>query len=284
MMTCLINNTGLCPRAPLDSAAPFLQSDRSPRGPIRLQETSTVASVLDDTIEALRSVALDADDASGYFAAMYARVTDRVQASIGDGRFGDGQRMATFARAFAGWYLGARDGSRPRPDCWQAAADVVNDGRLLIVQHLLLGINAHVNHDLPQVVVELADAGASLDELRPDFDAINDLLAATQPHILRDLRHVSGWTQWSLWLGGGRAFNFSLDRARDQAWQTAVRLRPLDPDPRARETAALDRLVSVLAYLITKPSAPASWLVPIARRLEDRDPRDVTRQLLGPLV
>ena len=104
------------------------------------------------------------------------------------------------------------------------------------MQHLLLGVNAHVNHDLPQVVVELADAGASLDELRPDFDAINDLLAATQPDILRDLRHVSAWTQLALWLGGGRAFNFSLDRARDQAWQTAVRLRPLDHDGRADET------------------------------------------------
>ena len=30
----------------------------------------------------------------------------------------------------------------------------------MIVQHLLLGINAHVNHDLPQVVVERAPRAA----------------------------------------------------------------------------------------------------------------------------
>ena len=35
--------------------------------------------VLAGTIEALRSVALSSDDASGHFAAMYARVTDKVR-------------------------------------------------------------------------------------------------------------------------------------------------------------------------------------------------------------
>ncbi len=240
--------------------------------------------MLEDTIEELRAVALGADDASGYFAALYARVTDRVQTAIAGGRFGDGERMAHFARTFVDWYLGARNGTRPRPACWKAANDVAADKHLVIVQHLLLGINAHVNHDLPQVVVELADAGSSLADLRPDFDAINDLLAQTQPDILRDLGHVSAWTQLATSSGGGRAFNFSLDRARAQAWQTAVRLDPLDHDGRARDVAELDRLVTVLAYLITRPTAPVSWLLPLARRLEDGDPRVVSRQLLGPLA
>lgn len=164
--------------------------------------TTTFDSVLSSTIEQLRAAALDAEDASGFFAAMYARVTDRVQTAIADGRFGDGEAMAHFARTFADWYLGPRDGSRARPDSWKAADDVREDRHLLIVQHLLLGINAHVNHDLPQVVVELGDGDASLDRLRPDFDAINDILAETQPDILRDLGRVSGWTQLAVSRGG----------------------------------------------------------------------------------
>jgi hypothetical protein len=240
--------------------------------------------MLEDTIEKLRSTALGAEDASGYFPAMYARVTDRVRTAITAGRFGDGERMADFARTFVDWYLGARNGTRPRPACWKAADDVAGDKRLVIVQHLLLGINAHVNHDLPQVVVELADGGATLADVRPDFDAINDLLAQTQPDILRDLGGVSAWTHLATSWGGGRAFNFSLDRARAQAWQTAVRLDPLDTAARARDVAELDRLVTVLAYLITRPTAPISWLLPVARRLEDGDPREVSRRLLGPLA
>jgi hypothetical protein len=240
--------------------------------------------MLASTIEKLRSEALASDDAGGYFAAMYARVTDRVQTAIGEGRFDDGERMATFARTFADWYLGPRAGTRPRPACWRAADDVAGERRLLIVQHLLLGINAHVNHDLPQVVVELADAGATLDDLRPDFDAINQILAETQPDILRDLGRVAGWTQVAAAWGGGRVFAFSLDRARDQAWRSAVRLHGLDGTERAADVAELDRLVSVLAYLIAHRGAPVAWLLAVLRSLEPDDPREVTRRLLGHLA
>jgi hypothetical protein len=242
--------------------------------------------VLRPTIERLRSVAREADDASGFFAAMYARVTDRVETSIAEGRFADGERMARFTRTFADWYLGPRDGSRHRPACWSAADDVGSDRTLLIVQHLLLGMNAHINYDLPQVVVELADGDhtASLASLRPDFDAINDILAETQPDILRDLGRVSGWTQMAVAVGGGRVFNFSLGRARDQAWQSAQRIHRLDTTARPGEVAELDRLVSVIALLITRPSPPVSWLLPIPRWLEHDDPRVVTSRLLGHLA
>jgi len=243
-----------------------------------------VGSVLAPTIERLRAVALEADDASGFFAAMYARVTDRVQTAIAEGRFGDGEKMAHFTRTFADWYLGPRDGSRVRPACWEAADDVSGDRKLLIVQHLLLGINAHVNHDLPQVVVDLAGGGTSLYVLRPDFDAMNDILAETQPDVLRDLGRVAGWTQLAVSRGGGRVFNFSLNSARDQAWQSAQRIHRLDDAERASEVAELDRLVSVLAHLITQPSGPFPWLLAIPRWLEQDNPRVVTSQLLGHLA
>ena len=240
--------------------------------------------MLGPTIERLRSAALESHDAAGYFAAMYARVTDRVQTAIDEGRFGDGIGMARFATVFADWYLGPRDGSRRRPACWTAADDVSGDRRLLIVQHLLLGINAHVNHDLPQVVVELAGGDVELESLRSDFDAINDILAETQPAILRDLGRVAGWTQIAVSSGGGRVFGFSLGRARAQAWEAARRLHGLDPDTRAADAGELDRLVAVLAHVVASPSAPIRWLLTIPRWLEHDDPQVVTRRLLGHLA
>src|SRR5687768_5213232 len=177
------------------------------------------AGALADTVEALRSIALEADDATGYFPAMYARVTAAVASGIADDRFENGDRMARFATRFADAYLRARGAGQP-PGSWQAAFDVAGDGRLLVVQHLLLGINAHVNFDLPQVVVDLAgdDDPATL---RADFDAVNDVLASTYPLVLRDLGRVSRWVNVVAASGGGRLFSFSLTVARAQAWQSA---------------------------------------------------------------
>ena len=249
------------------------------------ERRDTVATMLAATIEQLRWTALEAHDASGYFAAMYARVTDRVQRAIDDGRFGDGERMAHFARTFADWYLGPRAGMRERPECWQIADDAAGEPRLLIVQHLLLGVNAHVNHDLPQVVVELtAGTRVPVEALRADFDAINDILAETQPAILRDLGRASGWTQLAAAAGGGRVFNFSLDRARDEAWRTAVRLHRLDPATRIVDAGELDSAVTGLSQLITAPRRPLRWLLRIPRWLEHDDPREVTTRLLGHLA
>jgi hypothetical protein len=240
--------------------------------------------MLEDTIDELRTVALDAADASGYFPAMYARVTDRIRIAATDGRFGDADGMARFAQAFAGWYLRPTSGTAPVPACWQASWDVAGDRRLLIVQHLLAGINAHVNHDLPQVVVELAADRGDLAAMRADFDAVNDVLADTMPDVLRDLGRVSAWVNIAAARGGGRVFHFSLETARAQAWRAAVRLDRLDAAARTADVAEIDRLVSVLAYLVTHPGRPLSWAVRAGRWLEEDDPEKVTRGLLGHLA
>ena len=240
--------------------------------------------MLDDTIEELRAAALAADDASGHFPAMYARVTRRIARAAADGKFGDGVGMLEFAKVFAGWYLEPLSGRRPVPGPWLAAWDVGTDRSLLIVQHLLLGMNAHINYDLAQVVVEIADTRGDLVGLRPDFDAVNAVLADTVPDVLRDLGRASRWVNLAANLGGGRLFNFSLEAARDQAWRFAEHQFRLGSEARTARARELDELVRVLAYLVTRPGRPVRWLVPLARRLEEDDPVQVTRRLLGPLA
>jgi hypothetical protein len=236
--------------------------------------------VLTATIDDLRAVASTSADASGYFPAMYARVTERVERAAADGRVGDGERMEAFARVFAGRYLDAVGGGHV-PGCWQAAADAAHDDSLLISQHLLVGINAHVNHDLPLTVVGLADETGDLASLRPGFDAINDILAETYPELVHDVGRVAGWMAAASARGGGWVFNFSLRTARDVAWLNAERLHALPAAERPAAIADLDALVRVLAYLVTRPPWPVSWAVPLLRGLEPDEPRDVTEALLG---
>jgi hypothetical protein len=237
--------------------------------------------VIADVAEELRRLARSRDDALGYFAAMYARVTSSIATSIAQGRFEDGERMERFALTFAGYYTRCHAAEARRPGCWQASFDVAGRDDLLILQHLLIGINAHVNHDLPQATVEVALAIGDLQSVKADFDHINDLLGAMTTDLLRDLDRVSRWANEAGALGGGRIFNFSLERARDQAWSAAQRLFALSEGDRVRDVAELDRLVNVLAYLVTEPKLPANLLVRLARRFEEHDPRLVTAALLG---
>jgi hypothetical protein len=240
-----------------------------------------MGSTISATASELRGIALDSTDARGYFAAMYARVTARIAAAIDSDRFTDGPRMDEFATAFANYYVHALRGTVPAPRCWQASWDVAGDHKLLIVQHLLLGINAHVNHDLALTVVEVAGIRGEIGSIRPDFNAVNDVLAETYDDLLSDLGRVSRWATAASSKGGADAFNFSLRHAREQAWRAAVAMHTLnDAELRAYQTE-LDRCVSALAYIVTRPPRLARPLVWLARRFESNDARKVTRRLLG---
>jgi Family of unknown function (DUF5995) len=234
-----------------------------------------------DTAQDLRTAALAAGDASGYFPALYSRVTARIGASIDGGAFEDGPGIDRFATRFASHYVAAADDHLRGPRCWQACWDVASDRRLLIVQHLLLGINAHVNYDLPRAVVEVADERGDLLSIRHDFDAVNDVLADTYVDVIKDLDRVSRWVNRAARLGGDRAFNFSLRVARARAWQAATVMYPLSVDARRGYTDELDRVVSVLAFLITRPPPVLRPILGLARRLEERDSTKVVASMLG---
>jgi len=234
-----------------------------------------------DTARDLRAAALAAGDASGYFPALYSVVTERIGASIKAGKFDDGPLLDRFATQFASHYLLAAHDHLQAAKCWQASWNVAGDQRLLIVQHLLLGINAHVNYDLPRAVVEIADERGDLLSIRHDFDAVNDVLADTYVDVIKDLERVSRWVNGAARLGGGRVFNFSLTLARTRAWEAASAMYPLSADGRRAHAEELDGLVSVLAYLITRPPIPVAVFAFFARFLEQRDPKRVTAGLLG---
>jgi hypothetical protein len=237
--------------------------------------------MINDTANELRAAALAAHDASGYFPALYSRVTARIGAAIEAGAFEDGPGLDRFATRFASHYTAAADDHPSGPRCWQACWNVADDHKLLIVQHLLLGINAHVNYDLPRVVVEIADERGDLLSIRHDFDAVNDVLAATYSEIVGDLDRVSRWVNSAARLGGGRAFNFSLRMARARAWQAASAMYALPANDRREYADELDRLVSVLAFLITRPPPVLRPFLGLARRLEEHSSTKVVTAMLG---
>jgi len=89
------------------------------------------------------------------FLQTYQRTTDAVGAAVRDGTFDDPEWVQRWDVAFAGLYLAALDadlsgsGGVPRP--WRLAFDAPT--ALPPLRHVLLGVNAHVNYDLPQALL-----------------------------------------------------------------------------------------------------------------------------------
>jgi hypothetical protein len=221
-----------------------------------------------------------------FFAALYRGVTIRVRAGIQARLFEDGGRMERLDTAFANRYLAALDdvqaGRRP-PRAWQAAFNVESRPDTLILQHLLLGMNAHINFDLP-IATQSVTLAATLPDLQTDFLAINkilaDLLDRTQAAIDRFsplfdlLDKVGGRTDEEL-------VGFSLVNARDEAWHEATRLAAETTTSRDRSILSLDRRVALLGDHIIVPGGILGLGLDLIARTESPDVAAITDALLA---
>ena len=221
----------------------------------------------------------------GYFAALYRVVTAKVKERIAASGFADGARMERLDVAFALRYLDAleqfRRGEKPAA-CWDLAFTTAPRWRPLILQHLLLGMNAHINYDLGAASAEVG--GSQLSELRSDFDAINNILAELFGDVQDRITTVSPWMGLLDRLGHDAdeaVINFSLGRARNAAWSVAERLNGLEGAAQTAEVAALDRRVTRIGRLVRHPGMLLSTTLLVVRRAERHDVPKVIGTLCG---
>ena len=95
-------------------------------------------------------------DPRRFFHATYLRTTEAVRAELSAGGFDDPAWVERWDVAFARFYLDALQadlsgGSVPRP--WEVAFSAADDRAMPPLQHVLLGMNAHINYDLPQAIL-----------------------------------------------------------------------------------------------------------------------------------
>lgn len=239
-----------------------------------------------DAMTSIVGAARDRDSPIGYFAAMYLGVTRVVRNGIDDGIFTTPDRLARLTSVFAQRYLDAwathSTGGRPSA-CWRAAFDAAGSWRPTVLQHLLLGMNAHINLDLGVATAEVAD-GRSIDELRADFDQINGVLAGLVESIQAELDRVSPFYRFVNDVAGSAdraVINFSIARARAEAWKLAVFLADAGPDAAASRISEHDRIVALIAGRILAPGAWASSGLLLVRLTEWRRPSSIIDILSG---
>jgi hypothetical protein len=247
------------------------------------------AANIDQVIERLEVVIAEFRERRSplaFFPALYRGVTLRVRAGIQAGTFSDGARMDRLDTAFANRYLAAVENflaGQPPSRAWRAAFDVEARRGTLILQHLLLGMNAHINYDLPVAIQSVAPP-ATLAELQGDFLAINEILGALLDRTQAVIGAFSPLLDLLDRVGGRtdeRIATFSIANARDEAWHEATRLAVESGAVRDRSILSLDRRVALLGQCIIVPGGAVGLALDLISRTESVDRHAVTDALLA---
>jgi uncharacterized protein DUF5995 len=126
-----------------------------------------------DVVGIMKKIASICADTDGlkWFNGLYLQVTLAVQTGVNtQGSAAQGPGAQSFAQpawiaaldvTFAGFYFAAIRAALTAgnaPGCWQSVFNLRNQPALARIQFALAGMNAHINHDLPQAIVATCQA------------------------------------------------------------------------------------------------------------------------------
>jgi hypothetical protein len=136
-----------------------------PYDPTLLAAVEATPQTIPNVVRILQSIQSTCVDGDGlkYFNGLYLQVTLAVASRVNSGGFADPGWMADLDVQFAGFYFDALRSSlsgAPTPGCWQAMFGQRSHAAIARIQFALAGMNAHINHDLPQAVLATCRATA----------------------------------------------------------------------------------------------------------------------------
>lgn len=225
------------------------------------QLPATIEAVISE-LSTIVATAKQDESPLGYFAALYRLVTISVKEHIAQGSFQDNARMEQLDVVFANRYIEAYScytQQQPTTQSWEVAFEKTTLYWPIVLQHLLWGMNAHINLDLGIAAAQIMQ-GKDLQDLQADFNKINEVLASLVQEVTNDMVAIWPFLKWGLHLLGNsekELINFSMEQARDGAWKFGIELHALPVDQQAACIAARDARIAAIA---TELIAPKGWI------------------------
>ena len=126
--------------------------------PSLLAAVETTPRSVEDVVAILQAIDAACADGDGlkWFNWLYLRVTQAVQSRVNSAGFDDCAWIAALDVQFADFYFAAIRSSlsgTATPGCWKALFNRRNQASIARIQFAFSGMNAHINHDLPQAIV-----------------------------------------------------------------------------------------------------------------------------------
>jgi hypothetical protein len=234
---------------------------------------------LDDVVEgfaALERRFRQQSDRRCIFLTLYGVISVAVREKVAQRFFEDNDWVGRYAVAFANLYREALEHDEAGrlaqlPAAWRLCFDFARAASGTVLQDLLLGVNAHVNNDLA-----FALSTVSVDPDRAlrhrDHTKVNEVFGSVLETATTRIAglYAPGLEMLDDWAGeiDELVGLFSIEVARESAWEAAVSMANARNDVERRMTARLvSSRAAVLARLIRAPSL-SPRVIEACRRLE----------------
>jgi hypothetical protein len=201
-------------------------------------------------------------DGLKWFNWLYLRVTQAVEARVAAGGFTDPGWLAQLDVQFACLYFRALEAwltGQAAPSCWQILFNSRNQTAIARIQFALAGINAHINHDLPEAIVATCQfTGTAPDHggtHYDDYTALNSTLDSLvdSAKLTLNVRLPGGALPAVSQLEDTIAA-WNVTAARESAWQNAEHLWQLGPPPLTSSFMdVLDGFTTVIGKVLLVP-------------------------------
>jgi hypothetical protein len=225
--------------------------------PLQIQAATTIDEVIEQ-LEHIIDWAISQSNRIGYFAALYRKVTVAVKDGIQNNLFEDGPRMAELDVIFANRFLEAFQQHQAQQACsnsWLLAFEQSIIWRPLVLQHLMLGMNAHINLDLGVAAAKTME-GQPIENIKTDFFKINDILINLIDEVQDQLSEIFPLLKRFDLLGRFDEIiaEAGMDLARAEAWKIAQALGELPESEWDKSIEELDQKVLLAGHRILQPS------------------------------
>ena len=178
-----------------------------------------------------------AHDRRAIFLGCYRLMTRNMLDAIEAERFHDGVWVSHLLERFAHYYFAALERFEQdppdTPPVWKLAFDATHNKEVMTLQHLLLGVNAHINFDLIFSLYDLLhDEWAALtpeqrEQRHADHELVNRIIGETTDEVQDTVvERLSPWTNLlDVLLGPMDEWLTSklISHWREDVWETAVR-------------------------------------------------------------
>jgi Family of unknown function (DUF5995) len=212
----------------------------------------------------------------GYFACLYRKMTLAIRDAIGNGLFEDAARMEKLDVHFANRYLEAytqyESGQKPTAS-WQTAFGATASDKLTVVQHLLLGINAHINLDLGIAAAKVSTP-ETIGRLANDFNKVNEVIGTLFGDVQTSLAKIAFPMYFIKKIDPQKTkaiLNFSISKARETAWANALLLSEIGETGEQQVITSTDKIVYTVARGIQSPGKFISLILRWVRWTESKE-------------